>query len=126
MKNDEQLLAEAYLSIGKPMQSVPSDDVEMSTEPNDVVSTEPVSEPVETTVMTPELEPACSCQDGEHEEAIDMAINNLNSIRESITKIASFCATGEPLEAWAQQKLAVAMDNLAGVARSLGVPCHGG
>ena len=48
-----------------------------------------------------------------------MAIDNLSSIRESIIKIACHCGSGGQLESWAQQKLAIAMDNLAGIARSL-------
>lgn len=54
----------------------------------------------------------------EHEED-EMALDNLNSIRESINKIARFCSVGGHLETWQQQKLAIAMDNLAGVARSV-------
>ena len=52
-------------------------------------------------------------------EAHEMAIDNLNSIRESIMKIAFHCASGAELEVYQQQKLAIAMDNLACVARSI-------
>jgi hypothetical protein len=65
----------------------------------------------------------CSCNtdvDLEQEDEEDqMTIDNLNSVRESIVKIASYCAGGGHLETWAQQKLAIAMDNLAEVARRL-------
>ena len=73
--------------------------------------------PVTMTTVTDESED-CGCHSEEDEQA-EMAIDNLNSIRESIMKIASFCGTGGNLEAWAHQKLAIAMDNLAGIARSL-------
>ncbi len=147
VNKDTVLLEKAYLAIRKPMVSVPSDEqsedvmdasvdpsldsmeptntiqepeVGSTVEPNamDVVSGMPTQEPVAPMASAPEV-------GGEEDEEHEMAINNLNSIRESIVKIASHCATGEGLEAWAQQKLAIAMDNLASVARSLGTHCRG-
>jgi hypothetical protein len=147
VNKDTVLLEKAYLAVRKPMVGVPSDEpnedfmdasvdpsldgmeptnaiqepeVSPSVEPNavDVVSGMPTQEPVAPMVSAPEV-------GGEEDEEHEMAINNLNSIRESIVKIASHCATGEGLEAWAQQKLAIAMDNLASVARSLGTHCRG-
>ncbi len=65
----------------------------------------------------------CSCNTDvnleQEEEEDQMTIDNLNSIRESVMKIATCCASGKHLEIWAQQKLAIAMDNLAEVARRL-------
>ena len=152
MHKDSYLLEKAYLSItqGKPMNAVPSEqDEEVTTEPNEVVSAGPVDEPapgVDVNMVEPQAEPSVpgasvdvsseptmpamasgdermSVQDEDEEDA--MAIDNLNSIRESVMKIAAFCGTGNHLEPWQQQKLAIAMDNLAGVARALGSGCHG-
>lgn len=61
-------------------------------------------------------------EEDENEED-QMSIDNLNSIRESLMKIASHCAMGDHLEPWQQQKLAIAMDNLAEVARRLPRKC---
>ena len=142
-KNDAQLLQEAYLSISKKTPSVPSDEETVTTEPNEVVSAGPMDEPapgVDMDMIDSEVqdvdpadkdttgvpvsigmmdseEESCGCD--EEDEEVGMAIDNLNSIRESIMKIADFCGSGGHLETWAQQKLAIAMDNLAGVARSL-------
>lgn len=136
-KKDSQLLEEAYLSISKKAPSVPSDEQnEVSVEPNEEVNVGSMDEPapgVDMEMVEPQAEPStdaavamttvpskeessCGCEENEE---IDMAIDNLNSIRESIMKIASHCGSGGHLEAWAQQKLAIAMDNLAGIARSL-------
>ena len=68
--------------------------------------------------LTSEVDHESHDNSEEHEED-EMSIDNLNSIRESIVKVASFCASGGHLVTWQQQKLAIAMDNLAGVARSL-------
>lgn len=149
IKNDSYLLEKAYLSItqGNPMNAVPSEDEEeVSTAPNDVVSAGPVDEPapgVDVNMVEPQAEPSVPAagiqmspepampggddrmSSGDEDEEDAMAIDNLNSIRESIMKIASFCGSGNHLEPWQQQKLAIAMDNLAGVARALGSHCHG-
>lgn len=137
---DSHLLSEAYMSVLQPKKPVvPSDEEEVTTEPNDVVSAGPVSEPapgVDVNMVEPQNEPSVSVavspelamgddrmsEEDENEED-SMAIDNLNSIRESIMKIADFCATGGHLEPWQQQKLAIAMDNLAGVARALRSEC---
>jgi hypothetical protein len=140
LNKDLHLLEEAYLSINKKMPSLHSDKETVTTEPNDVVSagamdgpapgidmemvepdkTPSTDSPVKISIMPSPIEDEGCCEEcsGEDEE-IDMAIDNLNSIRESIMKIACHCASGAQLETWAQQKLAIAMDNLAGVARSL-------
>lgn len=142
-KKDSELLEEAYLSISKKTASVPSDNETVSMEPNEVVSAGPMDEPApgvdmdmidsEVSDVAPEDKDATgmpvsisamdvedSRLDVEDEDEEDaMAIDNLNSIRESIMKIASHCGSGEHLEPWAQQKLAIAMDNLAEVARRL-------
>ena len=139
INKDSHLLQEAYLSVAQPKKPViPSDEEEVTTEPNEIVSAGPVDEPapgVEVSMvepqsepsvpgasveMTPELAPAGEEMSSESEqEEHEMALDNLNSIRESIMKVASFCGAGGHLEPWQQQKLAIAMDNLAGVARSL-------
>lgn len=148
MKSREtRLLEEAYLSIRKPKP--PIDDEPVSTDANEIVSTGPLKEPapgvsmdmIDSKVMDNEPEdkdttgipvsmavgvpdhdpmmddPRLSEEDENEED--DMSIDNLNSIRESIMKIATHCAKGDHLEPWQQQKLAIAMDNLAEVARRL-------
>jgi hypothetical protein len=141
--NDSVLLEKAYLSISQKMPSVPSDEETISTDPSDVVSSGPMGEPApgtDTLMTGPEgLEtgdemgldagrPADDLSAGMEDDRLDaedeneedsMSIDNLNSIRESIMKVAKFCAGGGHLEPWQQQKLAIAMDNLAGVARAL-------
>ena len=142
-KKDSDLLEEAYLSISKKAASVPSDDETVSMEPNEIVSAGPMEEPApgvdmdmidsEVSDVAPEdkdttgmpvsigvMDSEDSRMDVEDEDEEDaMSIDNLNSIRESIMKIASHCGSGSHLEPWAQQKLAIAMDNLAEVARRL-------
>jgi hypothetical protein len=142
-KKDSELLEEAYLSISKKAASVPSDDETVSMEPNEIVSAGPMDEPApgvdmdmidsEVSDVAPEdkdttgmpvsigvMDSEDSRMDVEDEDEEDaMSIDNLNSIRESIMKIASHCGSGSHLEPWAQQKLAIAMDNLAEVARRL-------
>ena len=137
---DAHLLAEAYLSISKKTPMVPSDEETVTTDPNDVVSAGPVSEPapgvdmdmIDSEVQDTEavdkdtvgvpvsigVEDSRLDVEDENEED-NMSIDNLNSIRESIMKIASHCGSGGHLEPWAQQKLAIAMDNLAEVARRI-------
>ena len=142
LNNDTRLLEEAYLSISKKTATVPSDKEPVTTEPNEVVSAGPMDEPApgvdmdminsevsdvepedkDTTGMPVSIgmgeeDPRLSVEDEQEED--DMSIDNLNSIRESIMKIASHCATGSHLEPWQQQKLAIAMDNLAEIARRL-------
>ena len=148
-KNDSRLLTEAYLSISKKTPSVPSDAETVTTEPNDAVSVGSMDEPapgVSMDMIDSEVEDVqpedkdttgvpvsismstdseesygcgCGAEECDCEEAHEMTLDNLNDIRESIMKIASHCGSGNRLEAWAQQKLAIAMDNLAGIARSL-------
>lgn len=138
--NENKLLEEAYLSISKKRVDVPSDGESVTTDPNEVVSAGPMDEPApgvdmdmidsevedvepedkDTTGIPVEMgmmggDPRMS-EDDENEED-EMAITNLHSIRESIMKIAAYVATGGHLEPWQQQKLAIAMDNLAEVAR---------
>ncbi len=137
-QTDLEKLEEAYIAVSK--KSNPS------VEPNETVSTGPVDEPapgvdmdmidsevedtepeeMDTTGIPVEMEigdndmfddPRLSEEDETEED--EMTIDNLNSIRESIMKIASHCAAGDHLEPWQQQKLAIAMDNLAEVARRL-------
>jgi hypothetical protein len=135
---DSFLLERAYLSISQKTPSVPSDDEVITTEPNEVVSAGPMDEPApgsDMDMVGSDVEPSMSepsvmspvediMSDGDdrldvedEDEEDSMSIDNLNSIRESIVKIASFCAGGNHLEPWQQQKLAIAMDNLADVAR---------
>lgn len=135
MNKTESLLLEAYLSISKPSKvspvepqegeevnvgpmEEPAPGVEMNVADEDVPeetnssasdNTEIIASPVEDNRL--------DLQDENEEDS--MAISNLNSIRESIMKIASSCAQGTHLEPWQQQKLAIAMDNLAEVARRL-------
>lgn len=72
--------------------------------------------------MHPLMDDPRMSEEDENEED-QMSIDNLNSIRESLMKIASHCAIGDHLEPWQQQKLAIAMDNLAEVARRLPKKC---
>ncbi len=141
-KSDTEILQEAYLSMKKPVPTVPSDEEEVTLDASDEVSVGPMDEPApgtdttmdsEMDMVEPQAEPSVpaavsmevtapgdermSTEDEDEEDA--MALDNLNSIRESIMKIATHCGSGEHLEPWMQQKLAIAMDNLAGVARAL-------
>lgn len=145
-RNDTDLLQEAYISISKRTTTMPSDREQITTNPNKVVSSGPMDEPApgidmdmidsevhdvepedkDTTgvplSLEPEMEdPRLSEEDEEEED--NMSIDNLNSIRESIMKIASHCGRGMHLEPWQQQKLAIAMDNLAEIARRLRHGC---
>jgi hypothetical protein len=133
-KNDSQLLEEAYLSIAK-KTTAPSDAETVTTEPNNVVDVGPMDEPAPGVDMNmidsevSDIEPEDKDTTGtpvsmsvnhdieQEDEEDQMSISNLSSIRESVVKIASFCAGGGHLETWAQQKLAISMDNLAEVAR---------
>jgi hypothetical protein len=140
--NETKLLEEAYLSIAK-KKELPSDSEPVTTEPNEVVSAGPMDEPApgvsmdminsevqdvepedkDTTGIPIEMaaaiggDPRMSEEDENEEDS--MTIDNLHSIRESILKVAGYVASGGHLEPWQQQKLAIAMDNLAEVARRL-------
>jgi hypothetical protein len=140
--NDSVLLEKAYLSISQKLPSVPSDKEPITTAPNDVVSAGPMDEPapqtdtlmvgsqpeggIDPSMSSPmdspmdspmSSDPRLDLQDENEEDS--MAIDNLNSIRESIMKIAKYCSGGGHIEPWQQQKLAISMDNLAEVARSI-------
>jgi hypothetical protein len=145
--DDTKILEEAYLSISKKTPTVPSDEERVTSAPANPVSVGTMDEPAPgvnmnmidsevqdvepedkdttgaavslSTAMDPNAGCGCGASECDCEEAHEMALDNLNSIRESIMKIAAHCATGERLEAWAHQKLAIAMDGLASVARSL-------
>lgn len=136
---DFVLLEKAYLSIAQKMPSVPSDEESVSIEPNEMTSTGPVDEPApntDTLMTSPEEEMPPSMEDsgispaigGLEDDRLDvedeneedtMVIDNLNSIRESIMKIAKHCASGGHVEPWQQEKLAICMDNLAEIARRI-------
>lgn len=138
------MLQEAYIAIRKSQNSNFKNNDLPSTDPNEVVSAGPVDEPapgvdmdmidsevedtsseeMDTTGMPVSLtsempfeDPRLSEEDENEED--EMAISNLNSIRESLMKIAAHVASGDHLEPWQQQKLAIAMDNLAEVARRI-------
>jgi hypothetical protein len=126
-QKDELLLEKAYLSISKPVPGVPSEeeipelndvgaDVESHIDDGSEDMLDGVSDVVSGDTMAPDTIDSLSSEESEEDE---MVISNLDSIRESITKIASFCSGGGHLESWQQQKLAVAMDNLAEVARRI-------
>lgn len=145
MNSKEMLmLQEAYIAIRKSQNSNFKNNDLPSTDPNEVVSAGPVDEPapgvdmdmidsevedtsseeMDTTGMPVSLtsempfeDPRLSEEDENEED--EMAISNLNSIRESLMKIAAHVASGNHLEPWQQQKLAIAMDNLAEVARRI-------
>lgn len=55
----------------------------------------------------------------DEDEEDDITIDNIHSIKESLIKISMAIAAGVHLEPWQQFKLAVVMDNLSSVARSL-------
>ena len=136
INKETKLLEEAYLSITKKQNRIPSEEETVTTEPNEVVSAGPMDEPapgVDVDMVDSEdndttgvpikmsavggmMEDPRMSEEDENEED-EMAITNLHSIRESIMKIAAYVATGGHLEPWQQQKLAIAMDNLAEVAR---------
>lgn len=122
LNQDKLLLEKAYLSIKQPIGSVPSDDVMVADTGMDLPESEPlVSQESEIEDHMDNFQTSynssCGCEDDSESEEEDMVIGNLDSIRESIMKISKFCGGGGHLEAWQQQKLAIAMDNLAEVAR---------
>ena len=140
VKDDVAVLEEAYLSISRKSPMVSSDKEPITTDAGSEVSVGPMDAPApgsgmeainsevvdtapsekDTTGMAVALGAEEESLDHEDcDEAHEMALDNLNSIRESIMKIATKCASGESLQSWAHQKLAIAMDNLADIARSL-------
>lgn len=128
---DKFLLEKAYLSISKPVPSVSTDKEEVVLNPYEGESHSDEEAEMEFVAPVDELESEegcegdCSCGGEEtmdHEEETeeeDMAISNLNSIRESLMKISTFCYEGGHLHEWQLQKLAICMDNLSEVARRL-------
>ena len=62
----------------------------------------------------------------DEDEEDDMTVDNLHSIKESLMKISLAVASGVHLEPWQQFKVAIVMDNLASVARSLSRQLQGG
>lgn len=132
INKDENLLQEAYSSVLKNTLKPEEETVKNITDttpvsepaPNvqvgaaEVIDVEPNSELTDELTTTSIPSSDLENQEAESEED-EMVIDNLNSIRESIMKTASFCASGGHLEPWQQQKLAIAMDNLAAIARSL-------
>jgi len=143
LNKDLHFLQEAYLSVSKKSAYLPSDKETVTTEPNEVVSSGPIKEPAPgvdmnmidsevhnvapedkdttgmpvTIGMAPENDSRFSEEDENEED--DMVIDNLSSIKDSLMKIAMHCAQGCHLEPWQQQKLAIAMNDLAEVARRL-------
>jgi hypothetical protein len=145
MNKESKLLEEAYLSVSRKQNRIPSDNETVTTDPNEVVSAGPMDEPapgVDMDMVNSEVEdvapedkdttgipveigmaggmvedPRLSEEDESEED--QMVIENLHSIRESIMKIAASVVAGGHLEPWQQQKLAIAMDNLAEVARRI-------
>lgn len=145
MNKESKLLEEAYLSVSRKQNRIPSDNETVTTDPNEVVSAGPMDEPApgvdmdmvdsevedvapedkDTTGIPVEIgmeggmmeDPRLSEEDESEED--QMVIENLHSIRESIMKIAASVVAGGHLEPWQQQKLAIAMDNLAEVARRI-------
>jgi hypothetical protein len=61
----------------------------------------------------------------DEDEEDDMTVDNIHSIKESLMKISLAVAAGVHLEPWQQFKVAIVMDNLASVARSLPRQQHG-
>jgi len=132
---DTYLLEKAYLSISQPMKSVPSDEEQLPMTPEEGI--EPDTENEVSSEEMPEMrddlgseviEPEMGLGAHNPEEEMNpydeceedsMAVDNLNSIRESAMKIAQCWEKGSHLEPWQQQKLAIAMEMLAEVARAL-------
>lgn len=110
---------------GSVHEPAPGTDMDMvAPEPTDLSDISPegpvgpamvADEPISSELSSED--PRMDIEDENEEDS--MAIENLNSIRESIMKIAKFCASGGHIEPWQQQKLAICMDNLAQVARSV-------
>jgi len=137
INNDSYLLEKTYISMSKNIPTLPSDEHEEDKSPSshsadDFEQTEDSSNedeedrtieiqaPISSEIPASEISSSSiELPEEENCEEHDMIIDNLNSIRESVTKIANFCVTGSTLEVWQSQKLAIAMDNLAEVARRL-------
>jgi len=139
MKNKDSILLEkAYISMTQKIPSVPSDEKNDSETVDNVIAKHDLEDTmpsnvgadvsVEATPSEVSEEPSqislsdlfSKTQENSNDDSIhDMNIDNLNSIRESIVKIASFCSSGCELEVWQQQNIAIAMDNLNEVARRL-------
>ena len=115
---DQFLLEKAYLAISQPVPSVPSDEdtVKLDTPSSDAMDDNFIDDGAEHSAHT-DLSSEEDCWGDEESEEDGMTISNLHSIRDSVMKVSSFCAGGGHLETWQQQKLAIAMDNLAEVAR---------
>ena len=140
-KTEIRLLEEAYLSVSKKITDPSIEKETVTTDPNETVDVGSMDEPApgvdmnmidsEVVDVEPEDKDAtgipvtmssdnsssCGCDLEQEDEEDQMVLSNLDSIRESIMKIASFCGSGGHLDTWAQQKLAISMDNLAEVAR---------
>jgi hypothetical protein len=132
---DNYLLEKAYLSIAQQVPSVPSDDEEQEPELEQTDSTAmdgeigvevpgPEEESMDDELHHPSevgLEAEPNLPGNEHDEMEEdrMAVDNLNSVRESAMKIANHWSKGSHLHPWQQQKLAIAMELLAEVARAL-------
>lgn len=125
---DNENITEAYLSVTGKTPKVPGDEpIAPGTEPNDTVSVGPM-EPTSRETLANAIPPTPTAgvmtpdnrlDIGDEEEEDSLTIENLNSIRESIAKVACYCACGNHLEPWQQNKLAIAMDNLAEIARKV-------
>lgn len=145
---DTSLLQEAYLSVLKKRTNTPSqgegitaDDMSVDTSPVKEIAPgvdldkhysdeEDFSSEENDTTGTPvsiEFDgDGGSKMDGDvrfsvndEDEEDDMTVDNIHSIKESLMKIAMAVAAGVHLEPWQQFKVAIVMDNLASVARSL-------
>ena len=118
------------MSIAQKLPSVPSDDEvipvdsdsyndgEMSEEEdsNDELN---VSREMDMERSSYDITPDDMQSYSQEEECCDINVDNLDSVRNSIVCIADFCMRGGQLNSWQQQKIAIAMDNLAEVARRL-------
>lgn len=123
LNKDAYLLERAYLSISQPVPSTPADEevVEPETVQNDNLELDGevgVEVPGPETAGVELSEPESDLHAEECEED-SMAVDNLNSVRESAMKIAQHWEKGGHLETWQQQKLAIVMNTLAEIARSL-------
>lgn len=133
LNKDAYLLEKAYLSISQPMASVPSDEEPL--EQNDNME---MDGKVGVEVSGPEMEDEmggcncggeeCTCNSHNPEMELSaedecdedrMAVDNLNSVRQSAMKIAQYWEQGGHLETWQQQKLAIVMAYLEDIARAL-------
>lgn len=145
---DTSLLQEAYLSVLKKRITVPSDEEKVTPYANSSVSTSPVRELAPSPEIEDDYSEDEDSQEehdttgtpvsmeihnhkgstmhgdgrfsvNDEDEEDDMTIDNVHAIKESLLKIAIAVTSGIHLEPWQQQKLAIVMDNLASIARSL-------